>query len=62
MTAPKKYKNKKERLAAKRRYRHKNKEEINAKRRANYIKKPKSKFKNCTSCDNLFEKNYRYFE
>jgi hypothetical protein len=63
VAAPKKYKNKKERLAAKRRYHHKNKDEINAKRRAKYIKKPKSKFKNCSGCGKRLEKtekNFRY--
>ena len=37
MAAPKKYKNREERLAAKRRYHHKNKDKINAKRRAKYL-------------------------
>ena len=61
MAAHKKYKNKAERLAARRKSYHKNKDKINAKRRAKYIKKPKSKFKNCTSCGKLLEKNYKNF-
>ena len=61
VAAPKKYKNREERLAAKRRYHHKNKDKINAKRRAKYIKKPKSKYKKCTSCGKLLEKNYKNF-
>ena len=63
MAAPKKHKNREERLAAKRRYHHKNKDKINAKRRAKYIKKPKSKYKKCTSCGKLLKKspiNFRY--
>ena len=62
MAAPKKYKNREERLAAKRRYHHKNKDKINAKRRAKYIKKPKSKYKKCTSCGKLLEKNYKILD
>ncbi len=61
MAAPKKYKNRAERLAAKRRYYNKNKDKINAKKRAKYIKKPKSKNKNCTSCGKLLEKNSKNF-
>ena len=61
MAAPRKYKNRKERLAARRNHREKNKDAINARRRANYKKKPKSKFKNCTNCKKKLEKNETNF-
>ncbi len=67
MAAHKKYKNKAERLAAKKRYYDKNKHWLNAnrreKRRIAREKKPISKFKNCTSCGKRLaktEKNFRY--
>ena len=64
MATPKKYKNRAERLAARRRYHHQNKDEINRKRRewwAKYKKKPKSNYKNCTSCGKRLEKNLKNF-
>ena len=67
MPPPKKYKNKKERLAAKKRYYEKNKIWLNAnrreKRRLEREKKPVSRFKNCTKCKKKLEKNeinFRY--
>ena len=65
MSRPKKYKNRKERLEAKKRYYEKNKHWLNANRREKrkLNKKPKSKFKNCTSCGKRLEKtekNFRY--
>jgi len=61
MAAPRKYKNREERLAARRNHHEKNKDAINARRRANYKKKPKSKFKNCTNCKKKLEKNETNF-
>ena len=67
MPPPKKYKNKKERLAAKKRYYEKNKIWLNAnrreKRKLEREKKPVSRFKNCTKCKKKLEKNeinFRY--
>tara|TARA_B100001057_G_C22687823_1_gene886469 strand:+ start:103 stop:861 length:759 start_codon:yes stop_codon:yes gene_type:complete len=65
MSRLKKYKNRKERLEAKKRYYEKNKHWLNANRREKrkLNKKPKSKFKNCTSCGKRLEKiekNFRY--
>ena len=65
MAAHKKYKNKAERLAAKKSYYDKNKHWLNAnrreKRRIEREKKPISKFKNCTSCGKFLEKSYKNF-
>jgi hypothetical protein len=67
MVAPKKYRNRKERLAAKKKYYEKNKIWINRnrreKRRIQREKKPKSNFKLCNNCGkklNKNEKNFRY--
>lgn len=67
MAAPKKYRNRKERLAAKKKYYEKNKIWINRnrreKRRIQSEKKPKSNFKLCTNCGKKLkknEKNFRY--
>ena len=65
MAAPKKYKNKSERLAAKKKYYQKNKKWLNANRRAKRKlereKKPVDKFKNCTNCGKKLEKNTSNF-
>ena len=65
MAAPKKYKNKSERLAAKKKYYQKNKLWLNAnrreKRKLDREKKPINKFKNCTNCGKNLEKNTKNF-
>ena len=65
MAAPKKYKNRSERLAAKKKYYQKNKKWLNAKRRKKRKlereNKPINKFKNCTNCGKKLEKNETNF-
>ena len=65
MAAPKKYKNKSERLAAKKKYYQKNKLWLNAnrreKRKLDREKKPIDKFKDCTNCGKNLEKNTKNF-
>ena len=65
MAAHRKYKNQKERLAAKKRYYEKNKIWLNAnrreKRRVARENKPVSKFKKCTNCKKKIEKNETNF-
>lgn len=65
MAARKKYKNKTERLVAKKKYYEKNKKWLNAnrreKRRLEREQKPKNKFKNCTNCKKKIEKNETNF-